>query len=62
MTTEKIRDAVELARRFAREGDALIQATKAEGGKYLLMGSKQSGQLRRHSLDLTRALAEMRKP
>ena len=63
MRVETIREAVERARMFARQGDAFIQATKAEGGKYLLIcGNKQSGQLRRSSMDLTRALAEMRKP
>lgn len=62
MTVEKIREAVERARLFARHGEALIQATKTEGGKYLLYGSKQSVSLRRLSLDLTRSLAEMRKP
>lgn len=60
MTIEAIRAAVEQARRFAREGDALIQALKLHNS--LLYGSKQTGQLRRHSMDLTRALSEMRKP
>ena len=63
MRVGRIREAVERARLFARKGEELIQATKGEGGISLLIcGSKQSGQLRRSSMDLTRALAEMRKP
>lgn len=62
MKIEKIRKAVKRARRFAKEGEALILEIKAPQGESLLYGSKQSGSLRRRSLDLTRSLAEMRKP
>ena len=62
MRVERIRESVERARLFARQGEALIQETKKEGGKYLLFGGKQSGQLRRSSMDLSRSLSEMRKP
>ncbi len=62
MRIEKIRVAVEMARLFARQGEELIQATKTESGKYLLFGSKQSASLRRLSMNLTRELAEMRRP
>jgi hypothetical protein len=75
MRIERIRDSENLARKFARDSAAFVEenvrrqveriqeATKAEGGKYLVItGSKQSGALRRLSLELTRALAEMRKP
>lgn len=62
MRVEKIRVAVEMARLFARQGEELIQATKKEEGKYLLFGSKQSASLRRLSMNLTRELAEMRRP
>ena len=63
MRVETIREAVERARLFARQGDDFIQATKAEGGKSLLIcGYNHLGQLRRSSMELTRALAEMRKP
>jgi hypothetical protein len=63
MRVERIREAVERARLLARQGEEFIQATKTEEGRYMLIcGNKQSGQLRRTSMDLTRALAEMRKP
>lgn len=63
MRIERIRDSENLARKFARDSAAFVEATKAEGAKYLVItGSKQSGALRRLSLELTRALAEMRKP
>jgi hypothetical protein len=62
MKIGQIRVAVEMARLFARQGEDLIQESKGEDGKYLLYGSKQSGSLRRLSMNLTRELAEMRKP
>ena len=62
MEIDRILEAQVLAQQFSKKADALIQETKTEGGKYLLYGSKQSGALRRLSLDLTRKLAEMRNP
>lgn len=62
MQVEQIRTAENLARKFAKDAGQLVADSKTEGGKYLLYGGKRSGALRRLSMDLTRALAEMRKP
>jgi hypothetical protein len=49
------------AKRFLKAEKAWRERMAA-GGIYEFQGSKESGALRRASLDLTRALAEMRKP
>jgi hypothetical protein len=53
---------VEHARRLAREFNALALDVVQESNDNWLWGSKKTGALRRKSMDLTRALAEMRKP
>ena len=55
----KIEEARREAIRFADLAIKLLRQSDAES---LLYGSAMSGQLRRSSLDLTRLLAEMRKP
>lgn len=54
---EKIRELRDTAARYEKEtppGQRL--------GRYLIIGTKESGALRRASMDLTRALSKMRKP
>lgn len=66
MQPDKIKRAAEEAQRFLRAIRALADreaadkyaASSLRGGQ----GIKESGAVRRASLDLTRALAEMRKP
>ena len=54
---------IEAARREAlRFADLAVKLVKHTEAQTLLYGSAMSGQLKRASLDLTRALAEMRKP
>jgi len=65
MTNERIKAAEVIAMRFLTAIKAVEARKKSErdGGAYLsLTGFKESGALRRASMDLTRALAEMRKP
>lgn len=66
MTPSRTREAVQTARRFIREAEALLARDKADESQrprdYPFAGSRESGATRRASLDLTRALAEMRKP
>lgn len=66
MSPSNIRTAITEARRFVATAEALLAREKddREAGyrTYPLTGSKASGATRRASLDLTRALAEMRKP
>ena len=62
MNRQKIEKAKEKAEQLIAAVDALFKRSEGEPGWYLVHGSKESGALRRASLDLTRALAEMRKP
>lgn len=60
MQVEQIKVARSLAMKFIHLADELTKSQDPQN--LLLFGSKLSGALRRSSLDLTRALAEMRKP
>ena len=61
MTVEKIEEAVSEARRFLVHAEMAVR--KAKASKYGLSDCRVSaGFVRRSSLDLTRALVEMRKP
>jgi len=67
MRKENIKKAVADAKRFILLAQELEGAIKdsayKNGGETFYMGCpKESGALRRASLDLTRSLAEMRKP
>lgn len=59
MRKERINEAKQLAKRFMKAVAELESADIASKG---YCNPKQSGALRRASMDLTRALAEMRKP
>ena len=56
MTQESIKEAVKQAREFIRRADATLKVDE------WVTGSRESGALRRQSMELTRALAAMRKP
>ena len=68
MKTQTINHAVAEARRFLERAIDLKRATKkpdwtdSEGHQFFPSAPKEHGALRRASIDLTRALAEMRKP
>ena len=59
MNVDKIHKADWAAREFQKRVNGLL---KCENIQDKLYGSKESGAVRRSSMDLTRALAEMRKP
>ena len=59
MTNETVRDAMKEAERFLQAARNALAVTTPVSFFY---GTKESGALRRASMDLTRALAEMRKP
>lgn len=61
MSADKINIAVAEAERFIAKAKAL-RARRAKGDLYSFQGCRESGALRRASLDLTRALADLRKP
>lgn len=63
MNLEQIKVAKSEALRFVKSVNALEQACKgAHVSDYPLYGSKLTGATRRASMDLTRSLAELRKP
>lgn len=57
---ERIEEAVREAHRFIKRAEELLSATSADQGLYDF--PVESGATRRASMDLTRALAAMRKP
>jgi hypothetical protein len=57
--TEEIRKAKQLALDFAARAEAVI---KEQNGEYFCGGTKKTGAMRRISMELTRALADLRKP
>jgi hypothetical protein len=61
MNSDKLNEACCEAQRFLRRVAELIEA-EGERSNYHYSCPKQSGAARRASLDLTRALAELRKP
>lgn len=61
MNRAKINAAVLEAKRFLSRHKEYESAIKTLNG-YSYIGTKESGALRRASMDLTRSLAEMRKP
>ena len=62
MNNAKITAAVREAKRFLDKHKEFAESLTQTHNGYGVFGSKQSGALRRASMDLTRALAEMRKP
>ena len=60
MTDEKILNAIREAERFIRKAKSARGAFA--DNKYAWNGTKETGACRRASMDLTRALAEMRRP
>ena len=66
MKTEEIKKAVKEAKRFIEAAERCIEARKQtyKSGDYEfnVATPKESGACRRASLDLTRQLAEMRRP
>lgn len=58
MKRKTIRAAVEEARSFLKKAEVVLSSTMPDDG--WITGSKETGALRRSSLDLTRALAELR--
>lgn len=66
MKTENIKEAIEEAKRFIKFAEACVAARKEThgSGDYIFHNHapKESGAARRASMDLTRKLADMRKP
>lgn len=62
MTKEKMDACVAEAKRFLKAAQLLKdRMARDDAGRWALMGSKESGAMRRVSMDLSRALAELRK-
>lgn len=67
MTGDKIREARRLAREFIKLADAVLaterQVVPTTGKPWVQIDAgAHTGALRRRSMDLTRALADMRRP
>ena len=66
MQNDKIYQAMDIATEFLKKANKYIDETSkiytSNGHEFNLSAPKQSGALRRASMELTRALAEMRKP
>ena len=60
MNIDSVVEAKETAQRFLKTVDAL--EAKLESDAYAAWGTRESGALRRSSLDLSRALSSMRRP
>lgn len=60
MNEKSLREALTLAREFERLARDLQSAYRAQDGSH--PSPKLTGAVRRKSLDLTRALADMRRP
>ena len=61
MTPDSIETAIVEAKRFLEKADR-VRISVPQKGYRIAFGPKETGALRRASMDLTRALAEMRKP
>lgn len=61
MNRNSLITAVTEAHRFLAKAEALQQAGESREKSNPFSGSKESGAVRRASMDLTRALAELRK-
>ncbi len=61
MNKDRIRVAVEHASIFIERANDLLERLDNEDGAILITGCKESAALRRQSMELTRALAELRK-
>lgn len=59
ITTEKLNGAISEARRFIENAEAAMK--RLSNDDYAKYGSKETAAARRASMDLTRALAELRK-
>ena len=63
MNEETVREAMYRAQRFIDSGKAVMARYRQEGiGGCVFDGCAETGACRRASMDLTRALAELRKP
>ena len=59
----KLNDAIRAAKQFIKSAEAIQSERIATMGKdFSYISPKTTGQCRRDSMDLTRALAELRKP
>ncbi len=62
MTVKEIEKAVSEAQRFIDSAECAVKHNVTYGGSSYICYGKRSGALRRASMDLTRSLADMRKP
>jgi hypothetical protein len=61
MNEQNIKEAKRIAEVFVKQAKVVL-ADKSPYGEGIVSGTRHTGTLRRLSLDLTRALADMRRP
>jgi hypothetical protein len=62
MNKRKLLASMEAAREFLKAGNEVLEEQIGNADILCYVGTKATGNLRRKSLDLTRSLAELRKP
>lgn len=66
MNAQSVQDAMEAATTFLKKAENVLDEVERRKGdkgySSVFYGSKETGALRRASMDLTRALADLRKP
>lgn len=62
MSPRSVREAQAIAREFVRLATVVLHENAGSDESYGFHGSIATAELRRRSMDLTRALARMRKP
>jgi len=62
MNAKKIKEAVAAAKVFVARAACLLHSEPLNDNSFHYYGSKHSAAVKRASMDLTRALAEMRRP
>lgn len=61
MSSSRLTLAIREANRFILAAETLAKELEESGKSYVLTGTRKSGACRRASLDLTRALADLRR-
>lgn len=62
MTKDTLAEAMRDAERFLRLAQEMMVEFETNNSEWLIVGTALSGKTRRASMDLTRSLADMRRP
>jgi hypothetical protein len=62
LNLEKIGQVMDLVQQFEQRANEVVYAETSENGGDIIVGTAATGALRRTSMELTRALADLRRP